>query len=85
MDRNWYLAYADETRRRDAELAQAESHLLVKQALDGQSPCLKVHQRGVVMLGDLMVTWGERLQHRYERMVAVRGPVTVSEVNPGPC
>ena len=85
MDINWYLAYADDTRRRDAERTQAKQALLVQEALASQSPCLKFHQRGLVRLGDLMVNWGNRLQHRYERMVAVSGPAKLSEVNPDPC
>jgi hypothetical protein len=85
MDINWYLAYADDTRRRDAERSQAKKALLVREALNGQSPCLKLYQRGLVRLGDLLVNWGNRLQHRYERMVAVGAPANLSEVNPGPC
>jgi hypothetical protein len=40
----------------------------------------RLYQRGLARLGDLMVSWGSRLQQHHEAMIP-----TSTEGNPSPC
>ena len=57
--------YLSEAERRKDEMAQAEQYRLRLQVADRHSRLLKRFRPLLVRLGDLLVTWGYRLQAQY--------------------
>ncbi len=83
----WFDILAEQERRR-AYVAEAEKERLIRQILSQNAPRAKRYQRWLARLGARLVTWGYRLQARYDRSVAVPAlgqERYVAESNTSPC
>jgi hypothetical protein len=84
----WFDVLAEQERRR-AYVAEAEKERLIRQALSQNAPRAKSYQRWLAHLGARLVTWGYRLQARYNHTLAVSTPLGqeryVAESNTSPC
>jgi len=60
-----YADYLYEAERRKTEIAQAEQHRLSLQVAKRDSLLLQRIRPLLARLGELLVTWGHRLQTRY--------------------
>ena len=74
-----------ENHRRQDEIKSAEKHRLIKQITKGRSPENQWHGRLLTKLGTKMVTWGYRLQSRYDDLLVPNVNANVSENRMTPC
>jgi hypothetical protein len=70
---SWYDAWKEMEIDYDERLAWSEKERLIEQVLNHHSSTTKAHQRWLAQLGAALVSWGCRLQARYDRPIVISG------------
>ena len=77
---NWQIALINETRRRQDQIVEAEMDRIIKQVNGRQPVWQRAYQKLVLLLADLLIGAGTRLQGRYIHLAA--HPAAGAEANP---
>lgn len=77
---NWQIAFINETRRRQEQIAEAEIDRMLKEANGKESGWQKAYQTMLLVLAGWLIEAGTRLQRRYTQLAA--SPVAGAEASP---
>lgn len=77
---NWHIALINETYRRQEQIAEAENDRMIKLAYGRQPAWRRVYQAMLLVLANMFIETGTRLQNRYSQLTT---PSTVgAEASP---
>ena len=70
---SWYDAWKEMEIDHNERLAWSEKERLIDRVLNHPSSSNKTYQRWLAQLGAVLVSWGCRLQARYDRSLVISG------------
>jgi hypothetical protein len=82
---HWHVSYLVEKYRRDEEIAYAQRHWLAKEGKPKPARSLKPYQRWFIWLGEMLITFGCRLQGRYGQLSSIRSKEFAPKSPAPPC